>query len=342
MSAPPLVPARWLPHAHLQTIYASLAARAPRVTYRRERWDTPDGDFVDVDFVDGPGEAPSVHLFHGLEGSSSSHYARTLMHRVKERGWRGSVLNFRGCSGEPNRLPRAYHSGDSEEIDWVVRRLALRQAQGERRIEAQGEQKIGTVRAEPVEAPFFLVGVSLGGNALLKWLGERGEEACRLVDRAASVSAPMDLMAGGDALGRGLALMYERHFLSTLKRQSTRKLERYPGLFDARELARVRTLRDFDNVYTAPVHGFKDTDDYWTRSSSKPLLPSIRVPTLVINARDDPFLPESALPTEREVSDAVTLEFPARGGHVGFVSGSFPGHIEWLPRRLLHYFEHRE
>jgi predicted alpha/beta-fold hydrolase len=320
MAAPAYRPSRWLPHAHLQTIYASLAARAPQVEYRRERWDTPDGDFVDVDFVDGPRDAPSVHLFHGLEGSSRSHYARALMHAVRARGWRGSVLNFRGCSGEPNRLPRAYHSGDSEEVDWVVRRL--RERLGEHRL--------------------FAAGASLGGNALLKWLGERGEDVRALVTRAAAVSAPMDLMAGGDALGHGFAMVYTRHFLVSLKRKSNHAIARFPKLFDNDKVQRSRTLRDFDNAFTAPVHGFAGTDDYWTRASSKPWLSAIRVPTLVVNARDDPFMPEAALPTEREVSDAVRLEFPAKGGHVGFVSGPFPGDIGWLPRRLLHFFEHGE
>ena len=320
MAAESFAPARWLPHAHLQTVYASRFARAPAVRYRRERWDTPDGDFVEVDFADGSAGAPWVHLFHGLEGSSKSHYARVLMHHVLAAGWNGSVLNFRGCGGEPNRLPRAYHSGDSDEVDWVLRKL---------------KSRLGPV-------PFFAAGISLGGNALLKWLGERGDAAAGLVERAAAVSAPMDLMAGGDALGRGLARLYGRHFLVTLKRHAAEKHRRFPGLFDAAAVRRAQTLRDFDNAFTAPVHGFRDTDDYWTRASSKPWLAAIRVPTLLVNARDDPFMPESSLPTEREVSDAVTLEFTPRGGHVGFVSGSFPGHIEWLPRRLLHFFERRE
>lgn len=320
MAAPPYEPPRWLAHPHLQTIYASLVARAPGVEYRRERWETPDGDFVDVDFVDGPRDAPSVHLFHGLEGSSRSHYARAMMHAVRRRGWRGSVLNFRGCSGEPNVRPRAYHSGDSEEVDWVLRRL---------------RERLGP-------PALFAAGVSMGGNALLKWLGERGEDAKACVDRAASVSAPMDLMAGGDALGRGFAMVYTRHFLVSLKSKSRETIRRFPGLHDDDAVQRARTLRDFDNAFTAPVHGFRDTDDYWTRSSAKPWLAAIRVPTLVLNARDDPFMPESALPTEREVSDAVTLEFPPKGGHVGFVSGPFPGNIDWLPGRLLHFFEHLE
>jgi len=317
---PRFSPAGWLPHAHFQTVYASLLARAPRIAFRRERWDTPDGDFVDVDFVDGPEGAPWVHLFHGLEGSSRSTYARALMARLAAKGWRGSVLHFRGCSGEPNRLPRAYHSGDSAEIDWVLRRI----------------------RERTDGAPLYAAGISLGGNALAKWLGELGEEARGVIHRAAAVSAPLDLAAAGNALERGFSMAYTRHFLSTLKKSSLAKLERFPGLYDAEAVRASKTLREFDNVVTAPLHGFRDTDDYWTRASSKPWLASIRVPTLLLNARDDPFLPESALPSACEVSNAVTLEFTDRGGHVGFVSGPFPGNIDWLPRRVLHFFEHRE
>lgn len=317
MSGAPYTAPRWIANPHAQTIYGATLAPAPRVDYRRERWDTPDGDFVDVDFVDGPAGAPWVHLFHGLEGSSRSPYARMLMSKVRERGWRGSVYHFRGCSGEPNRLARAYHSGDDAEIDFALRHVS-RLAAG---------------------APLYAAGISLGGNALAKWLGQSGDEARALVAAAAVVSAPLDLMAAGEALGRGFNLVYSRHFLATLKRASLAKLERFPGLFDGEAVRRARTLREFDNVVTAPLHGFRDTDDYWTRASSKPHLPGIRVPTLVLNARDDPFLPASALPTEREVSPAVKLEFPDRGGHVGFVTGPFPGRIEWLSRRILSSFD---
>jgi len=318
LTARAFAPPWWLANPHLQTIYGAIAVRAPRIALRRERWDTPDGDFVDVDFMDGPTGAPWVHLYHGLEGSSNSPYARALMAHVKARGWRGTVFHFRGCSGEPNRLPRAYHSGDSAEIDWSLRE----------------------VRRRAGAAPVYVAGVSLGGNALAKWLGESGAGALEVVQAAAVVSAPLDLMAAGDALGRGFALNYARHFLQSLKSSTREKLERFPGLVDEAAMRRSRTLRDFDNVVTAPLHGFRDTDDYWTRASAKPLLGNVRVPTLVINARDDPFLPEKALPTEREVSSAVSLEFPARGGHVGFVSGPFPGNPDWLPTRILHFFEH--
>lgn len=312
--------ARWLRGAHLQTVYGALVARAPRVPLSRERWETPDGDFVDVDVLEGPPSAPWVQLFHGLEGSSASPYARMLMAYVQRKGWRGSVLHFRGCSGEPNRLRRAYHSGDSEEADWVLRRL---------------KERAGA-------APLYAAGVSLGGNVLAKWLGERGAAASAVVEAAAAVSAPLDLVAGGNALGRGFGLLYTWHFLRSLKRNALERLQRFPGLFDGEAVRRARTLHDFDNAVTAPLHGFRDADDYWKRASAKPWLASIRVPTLIVNARDDPFLPEAALPTEREVSAAVKLEFPDRGGHVGFVSGPFPGHIEWLPERILHFFEQRE
>jgi hypothetical protein len=312
----PFEPAPLLANAHLQTLYGSLVAPSPRVAYRRERWVTPDDDFVDVDFVDGPEGAPWLHLFHGLEGSSDSPYARHLLDSARRLGWRGSVLNFRGCSGEPNRLARAYHSGDSPEADWVLRR----------------------VKARAGPAPVFAAGVSLGGNVLLKWLGEQGSAAEGVVVRAASICAPVDLMAAGWALERGFAIVYARHFLATLKRNAFEKLARYPGLFDAARARGARTLRQFDDAVTAPVHGFRGVDDYYTRASSKPLLGGIRVPTLVVNAQDDPFLPGEHLPAAREVSARVTLEFPRRGGHVGFVRG-FPGRIDWLPERILHFFQ---
>jgi predicted alpha/beta-fold hydrolase len=243
-----------------------------------------------------------------------------LMAHVRDQGWRGAVVHFRGCSGEANRLPRAYHSGDAAEIDWMLRRL----------------------RAGNGDAPLYAIGVSLGGNALLKWLGEQGAAASQVVGAAAAVSAPLDLMAAGDALGRGFNLVYTRVFLNTLKRKSIAKLAVHPELYEAALVRSARTLRAFDNVVTAPLHGFRDTDDYWTRASSKPWLTRIAVPTLLVNARNDPFLPEAALPLEDEVSPAVTREFPTEGGHVGFVSGRFPGHLEWLPRRIIEFLRHRD
>lgn len=306
---------KWLPGGHAQTIYP-LLIRPPLPNYRRERWETPDGDFIDLDWVESPPRAPLVVLFHGLEGSSASHYAVSLMRAVGLRGWGGVVVHFRGCSGEPNRLPRAYHSGDSEEVDWTLRRL----------------------REQFPARPIFAAGVSLGGNALLKWLGERESAASAAITAAAAVCAPVDLTACGHQLGRGFNRVYTRRFLETLLPNAADKLIRYPGLLDARRLAGVRNLYEFDDVVTAPLHGFRDADDYWARASAKPWLAAIRVPTLELHARNDPFLPAHALPRRDEVSAAVTLEIPAEGGHVGFVTGSLPGRLDWLPQRLLHYF----
>ena len=306
---------RWLRGGHAQTIYPALVLRGRPPRYRRERWDTPDGDFIDLDFLDGGSAgAPRVALFHGLEGSSSSHYAVALMHALTRAGWNGVVVHFRGCSGEINRLPRAYHSGDAPEIGWILARLA---------------QSAG---------PLYAAGVSLGGNALLKWLGESGAGARAHLRAAAAVSAPLDLMAAGAALGRGPNLIYTRMFLTTLRRKSLDKLERFPGLFDRASMLGARNLRQFDDVVTAPLHGFRDTDDYWTRASSKRGLDKVGLPTLVLNARNDPFLPAQHLPRPAEVSPMVLLEQPEEGGHVGFPSGTFPGNLDWLPQRLLAFF----
>jgi predicted alpha/beta-fold hydrolase len=303
----------WLPGGNLQTIYAALFVRRMFVPYRRERWDTPDGDFVDVDWLDGPPGAPLVVLFHGLEGSSGSHYALALMNEVRKLGWSGVVYHFRGCSGEINRLPRAYHSGDSAEIDWALRRL----------------------KANRANLPLLVVGVSLGGNALLKWLGEEGETAKAVITAAVSVSAPLDLSATGHTLAQGFNMVYTRMFLNTLKKKVLDKLSDYPDMIDATATRRARNLYEFDNAVTAPLHGFRDTDDYWTRASAKPWLEHVALPALVLNAKNDPFMPASALPQRDEVSRHVMLEFPETGGHVSFITGPFPGNLHWLPRRVI-------
>jgi len=308
----------WLPGGHLQTIYARLLARRYPVRYRRERWETPDGDFIDLDWLDAPADgARLIVLFHGLEGYSQSHYALSLMKFAAARGWRGVVPHFRGCSGEANRLARSYHSGDSREIDWVLRRLKREHPRGE----------------------IHAAGVSLGGNMLLKWLGEEGEAAGAAIARAAAVSTPLNLMAAAGELDSGIKkFLYTRYFLRSLRPRALAKIIDHDLAIDARAIRASATFRQFDDLFTAPVHGFKDARDYWTQSSSKPWLAQIRVPTLVLNARNDPFLPESALPDPNEVSDSVTLEFPAAGGHVGFVTGKFPGQIDWLPRRIMEFF----
>jgi uncharacterized protein len=306
----------WLPGGNLQTLYAALLTHTgapPR--FSRSRWDTPDGDFVDVDCIDGPEDAPIIVVFHGLEGGSRSHYARALAAELTRVGWRGAVPHFRGCSGEPNRLARAYHSGDSAEIGWMLSRF---------------RERAGT-------APLAAVGISLGGNAMLKWLGEAGEKAARLVTCAAAISAPLDLAAAGDCLARGFNRVYSRAFLATLKKKSAEKALRFPGVFDAAAARRSRTLREFDNAVTAPLHGFRDTDHYWSDSSAKPWLRSIQVPTLLLNARNDPFMPAAALPSAHDVSPRVELDFPEEGGHAGFVSGPFPGDFGWFRDRIISF-----
>jgi predicted alpha/beta-fold hydrolase len=309
---------RWLAGAHAQTIYPALFGPAP-VVFRRERVDTPDGDFVDFDWQDASSPAPStptVVLFHGLEGNSSSHYARALMRRLQAIGWRGVVPHFRGCSGEPNRLPRAYHSGDYAEIDWM---LAM-------------------VKARLPAAPLYAVGVSLGGSALLNWLGREQERARSTLVAAAAVSAPLDLAAAGTAIGQGFNRIYALHFLSTLVPKALAMAQRFPGMLDTAAVRRARSMHTFDDVVTAPLHGFDGAHDYWRRASSKPWLGGIAVPTLVLNAKNDPFIPASSLPGPESVSRSVKLEQPAHGGHAGFAMSPFPGSLEWVPSRLLQFF----
>ncbi len=315
---------RWLPGGHAQTIWSALASRNPDgapLALRRVRWDTPDGDFIDVDFVDpAPApDAPLLVLFHGLEGSSASHYAQSFGAAARRRGWGFAVPHFRGCSGEPNRAPRAYHSGDFEEVGWILARLRARR-----------------------QAPLLAVGVSLGGNALLRWAEESGGAAAPIAARIAAICAPVDLAASGRAIGRGFnRLVYTRMFLRSMKPHALAKLARHPGLFDRDRLLAARTLRDFDDAFTAPLHGFADAEDYWARCSAKPHLDRIRIPALLLNPRNDPFVPARSLPRPGEVGRFVTLWQPAHGGHVGFASGRWPGNmlalahgvIDWLVAR---------
>jgi predicted alpha/beta-fold hydrolase len=302
---------------HLQTIWPALWSRrfdGPAPAWRRERWSAPDGDFVDVDWqVDAvPANAPLLVLFHGLEGSSASHYAEAFAHRAGRLGWRFAVPHFRGCSGELNHLPRAYHSGDFEEIGWILARFRA-------------------LHPGPIAA----VGVSLGGNALLRWAGEAGNSARLLVRALAAVSSPLDLAAGGHHIGRGFNRhTYTRMFLATMKPKALRLLAKHPGLFSRERLLAARDLYAFDDVFTAPLHGFRGTDDYWSRASAKPHLSRIRVPTLAVNARNDPFVPARSLPRQGEVGPDVTLWQPGAGGHVGFPGGRPPGHVMPLPQRV--------
>ncbi len=308
----------WLPGGQAQTIWPALFSRsswsdAPQ--FKRERWTTADGDFIDVDRLDAPSapDAPLLVLFHGLEGSSQSHYSRAFACIARERGWAFALPHFRGCSGELNLAPRAYHSGDFEEIGWMLDRFKA---------------------AHP--GPLVAAGVSLGGNALLRWAEEAGDSASATARAVCSICSPIDLAACGMAIGRGFnRLVYTRMFLRSMVPKALKKLEQHPGLFDGERLREVRDLYEFDKLFTAPLHGYKDTDDYWARGSAKPHLHRIRVPALVLNARNDPFVPAACLPSQEEVgNDLVRLWQPPHGGHVGFPSGWPPGHVMQVPQRV--------
>lgn len=312
---------RWLPGGNLQTIWPALFSRRFEGTppaFRRERWTAPDGDFVDVDLLDAPPGAPLLVLFHGLEGSSASHYAQSFGHWARRAGWAYAVPHFRGCSGEMNLAPRAYHSGDHEEVGWLLDRLRARSTR-----------------------PLRAVGVSMGGNALLRWAEEAGDGAAATVAAVAAVSSPVDLTASGHAIGRGFnRLAYTRMFLNSMKPRALAKWKQFPGLFDRDRVLRARTLYEFDDAFTAPVHGFRGTDDYWSRASAKPHLHRIRVPALVLNARNDPFVPAHSLPNALQAGRFVTLWQPAHGGHVGFPGGRPPGHVFTLSDAVMGWMAH--
>jgi predicted alpha/beta-fold hydrolase len=294
----PFAPSRLLASPHAQTIYASLVrpTHAPPLT--RERWELPDGDFVNLDSFDGPPGAPHVMALHGLEGSSRSGYMNVILTGAQERGWGATALNFRSCGGETNRLARSYHSGDIEDALSVMRHLR-----------------------ERLTGPLYAVGFSLGANVLLRLLEDTGDGAP--VDAAAAVSAPYDLSICSKAIdGPGpFQKLYRDRFLRTLKRKAREKLRLFPGAFDAKALERARTLRAFDEAVTAPLHGFRDAAHYYEASSSGPLLHAIRRPTLLLSAEDDPIIPASTIPRDVSGNPHLHRVVTARGGHVGFIAG---------------------
>ncbi|RZL11962.1 MAG: alpha/beta fold hydrolase [Rubrivivax sp.] len=319
-------PPRWIQGTgpvggNAQTLWPAVFSRhgakpAPRLSVRRDRWPTPDGDFIDVDWLaelPAP-DAPLLIMFHGLEGSSRSHYAQAFGHWARREGWGFAVPHFRGCSGELNRLPRSYHSGDYVEAGWVLDQFA---------------------HAHP-HGPRLAVGVSLGGNVLLRWVQEAGHSASQVVRAVAAVSSPLDLAAVGESISQGFnRLMYARMFLTSLKAKALAKLDHHPGLYDADAVRRARGFYEYDNLVTAPLHGFADTDDYWARCSAGPRLGGlVGVPALVLNARNDPFIPAACLPRADQVSSWVTLWQPGQGGHVGFPGGAWPGHVGELPEAV--------
>lgn len=313
----------WLPGGHLQTIYASLIAPQTAATPQpeREEWATPDGDLVVVDSWRAlKPHAPTLVLFHGLEGGSDSHYAKAFALVCARKGWHMVLPHFRGCGGVLNRKPRAYHSGDHEEIDWMLK-------------------KIRQAAPDSVHA----VGISLGGNALLRWAEERGIDASYTVQSVASVCAPLDLVISGMALEQGLnRWLYTPRFLRTMQPKARAMAQRFPGLFDMQATDRASTLREFDDAFTAPLHGFKGVMDYWQRASAKPHLKRLQIPSLILNALNDPFVPRACLPQHSDVNACTRLWQPATGGHLGFVSGPMPGELLSWALQMLAWMNQQE
>ena len=301
-------PAWWVPGAHLRTLWGKLVRRPVPVPARPERWETPDEDFVDLLRIDGLEGAPRLILLHGLEGTAKSHYVRAMLAEVRRRGWGADVLIFRSCGGEPNRSRRFYHSGETSDLAFVLDRVS----------------------SEFPRSPLCLAGFSLGGNVMLKYLGERGDDIPRQLAAAVAVSVPYDLERSARRIGRGFSRVYEQVFLRTLRRKALAKLDRFPDLFASERLRAARSLWEFDDIVTAPVHGFAGATDYYSRSSSIGFLPGVRLPTLLLSAVDDPFLPPDVLDQVREIAmtnAALEVEFVEHGGHVGFISGVVP----WRP-----------
>ena len=309
-------PAWWLPGPHLQTLWPALVRRPRPVRITRERFELPDGDFVDLDWAGESG--PIVVILHGLQGSSRSSYARGLLGAFRRRGWRGAVMHFRGCGGEPNRLLRTYHSGETGDFGHVVRGL----------------------RARHPSVPLAAVGFSLGGNVLLKWLAERG--AAAEIDAAAAVSVPFRLARVADRLERGFSRMYKRHLIADLRRAVLRKFRHRPCPLDLAAIRRERSFRGFDNRVTAPLHGFRDAGHYYATASCRQYLRGVARPTLIVHALDDPFMTRDIVPHPGELAPSIRLELSASGGHVGFVEGVAPWAARyWLDERIPRFFAER-
>ena len=306
-------------NCHFQTILPSLGlVHAPKVAWRREAFRLPDSDTIALDWLDlPPGQPPAAVLaiLHGLEGSSRSNYARGLAVAATSRGWLPVVVHARDCGDHPNQLPRRYHAGETADPGTVFSMLGTRFP----------------------EVPLLACGYSLGGNTLLKLLGEQG--ASSGLDAAVAVSVPFNLQAASDSVSQGFARLYQWHLMRNMKNSLKRKFPHDTNLFDYQAALDAITFEEFDDVVTAPLHGFSGKDDYYGRCSSAQFLPSIEVPTRIIHALDDPFIDRRHVPGPDDVSPSVSLELTEHGGHVGFVSGSHPGNWRyWLPERICSFF----
>jgi predicted alpha/beta-fold hydrolase len=317
-------PAWWLPGPHLPTIWGKMVRRGLLAHDRLERIATPDGDHVTLVRMGHISPSrPHLIILHGLEARISAKYAHGMLAQAARRGWSGDVLMFRTCDGEPNAARRFYHSGETTDLEFVVQRILV----------------------DAPDAQLVLCGVSLGGNVLLKWLGERGDNLPRQITRAAAVSVPFELETGARLLERGFSRVYARHFLSTLIAKAERKLERYPDLCDAARLRASRTFFEFDDVLTGPVHGFAGAHDYYARSSSIHFLDRIRLPTLLLSAWNDPFLPPEVLDSVKDQAlrnPVLHVEFTATGGHVGWVEGPLWSPHYYMERRVVEWLSGSE
>ena len=306
-------PAWWCRGPHAQTLWARLVRQVPEIRFWRERLELPDGDFIDLDWSEH-GSGPIVIVLHGLEGSSDSPYARGIMQAIERRGWRGVIMHFRGCSSEPNRLARSYHSGDTGDLSHFI----------------------NTLRRREPRTPLATVGFSLGGNVLLKWLGKAGGAAP--LRAAVAVSVPYVLRGAADRLNHGFSRLYQWQLLRSLRGTVVEKRRRIKLPLNIQDLSTLKSFRDFDEYVTAPLHGFDGADHYYTVSSSRQYLKGITVPTLLLHARDDPFMTEKAIPGQNELSESVVLEVSTHGGHVGFVAGAWPWRARyWLEERIPAY-----
>lgn len=311
----PFKPAWWLPGPHLQTLWPTLCRKISKGLHlERERFELPDGDFLDLDWAGEKG--PIVLILHGLEGSVNSCYARGMLQAIVEQDWRGLFMHFRGCSGEPNRLIRSYHSGETRDLASVVQNI---------------------LRREP-KTSIAAVGFSLGGNVLLKWLGETGEE--NPLSAAIAISVPFELQKASKRIQKGFSKIYQWHLLSCLRKRLNDKFREQDLEYGLKTLSNVKTMWDFDEKVTAPLHGFACAEEYYSRSSSRRYLAKIRVPTLLVQSQDDPFMTDDLIPEPEELPSQVELEVTEAGGHVGFVGGRFPWKSRyWLEERVPEFLK---
>ena len=308
------LPSFWLPGPHSQTIWASKFRTLPSPDTKKEKIELDDGDFLNLFWLTD-GNGPIVIIVHGLEGDSSSNNVKAMFEVISKIGWNGVLLLNRNCGGISNRLQRTYHAGETGDLDLVV----------------------NLVKKRFPDIPSMVYGYSLGGNTLLKWLGEKGESVG--INAAAAVSTTFDLASSTAVMEKGFSRIYQRHFVNLLRESVKRKFRDLPPLFNTGDLNEIKTLREFDEIVTAPLHGFVNADHYYSESSCRQYLNKICVPTLIMNSLDDPFLDKNTFPSPKEVSDTVELEFLQKGGHAGFIIGNSWKYYGWIETRIPEFFK---